>query len=132
VSQDYGARYRIVTDSGHFYNSKDSFYKDVDGKKIECLNRIPYMGVKLKKISEYPNATPSNKYNGLQAIYRILSACGGTGKWGCPDMMNDNDGEYILIPHSKEQGYITRKGEGKGLRQGPKYDLGMGFEFTLL
>jgi len=114
-----------------FYNDNDSFYDLDEGDKVSCLARIPSMLDTPRPISKYPDVTPFNS-DDLSIIYRILASSVYGIKMGCPDIMNDEDGKYILIKTPEGQGYITRKGEGQGLRQGPKHDLGMGFEFTLL
>jgi len=114
-----------------FYDDNDSFYDLDEGDKVSCLARIPSMLDTPRPISKYPNVTPFNS-NDLSIIYRILAASVYGIKMGCPDIMNDEDGKYILIQSKGGKGYIMRKGEGMDLRQGPKHDLGMGFEFTLL
>jgi hypothetical protein len=114
-----------------FYDDQDPFYGINEEEAIECLNMIPGISRNPRPISKNPDATPFNS-NDLSIIYRILAASIYGIKMGCPSMMNDRDGKYILIRSKNGQGYITHKGEGMGLRQGPKYDLGMGFEFTLL
>ena len=113
-----------------FYDDKDPFYSIPEGDKIYCLTRIPRMSPFPYPISKYPDVTPLNPDN-LRIIYRILSSSVYGIKMGCPDIINE-DGGYILVQFKEGQGYINRKGKGKRLRQGPKYDLGMGLEFTLL
>ena len=114
-----------------FYDDNDPFYDITEGKRIYCLDRIPRILDTPRPISKYPNVTPIDP-NDLSIIYRILAASVYGIKMGCPDIMNDEDGKYILIQSKGGKGYIMRKGEGMDLRQGPKHDLGMGLEFTSL
>jgi hypothetical protein len=115
-----------------YFDDKDSFYSSLESEdSVYCLTRGSSTYSVLQPISQNPNVTPLKL--DLRNLYNILA---GVGKIiplrGCPDYMNDEDGQYILIEPKGLQGYISRGNVGGGLQRGTDYNLGMGFIFTLL
>jgi hypothetical protein len=118
-----------------YFDDKDPFYNPLkkygeDSKDgVFCLTRLSSMYPFLQPISENPNVTPLkldliNLFSllaGLKSIIPLIK---------CPDYMNDEDGQYILIESEGLQGYISLGNVGGGLRKGTNYNLGMGFIFT--
>jgi hypothetical protein len=109
-----------------YVESEDSEYSK-DG--VSCLTRLSTMYPFLQPISQNPNVTPLKlnliNLNGLLAGLRSIITLRK-----CPDYMNDEDGQYILIEPEELQGYISLGNVGGGLRKGTNYDLGKGFIFT--
>ena len=120
-----------------YFDDKDPFYSPLEkyGEDSEngvyCLTRGSYTYPFLQPISQNPNVTPLKL--DLMNLHSILAGAGSLIPLrDCPDYMDDEDGQYILIEPKEIQGYISRGNVGGGLRRGTDYNLGMGFIFTLL
>jgi hypothetical protein len=120
-------------DNDPFYNPLKKYIESEDSEyskdAVPCLTRLSTMYPFLQPISQNPNVTPLKldliNLNGLLAGLRSIITLRK-----CPDYMNDEDGQYILIELEELQGYISLGNVGGGLRKGTNYDLGKGFIFT--
>jgi len=115
-----------------YVDDKDPFYSSLNMEdSVYCLTRGSTTYSVLQPLSQNPNVTPLKL--DLGNLHSILAGVGSIIPLReCPDYMNDEDGQYILIEPKGLQGYISRGNVGSGLRRGTDYNLGMGFIFTLL